>query len=481
MIRIIVAAALATTASAAWSQNAAAGKIFYDTPILGLSCGDAGSCHGPNPNNNVKNIKNGANAPAVILAAPDKVNQMAFLKGRISAQNAADLAAYIANPAAAAVGGIALSATNLSFASTQVATTNSTSSPASLVVTNNGGGPLTITGFAKGGTNAAEFTATGSCVGASVSVAPGATCTLGASFTPAAVGTRVATLTFQSNAATNPTITVSGIAAAAATPSLSISTAAITFNSQTVGTTSAARPVVVTNSGTVPVSITQAAAAPTPEFAAAGACVGTLAAGASCTMNVTFTPPTTGARTGSLTITSNATGSPHAVALNGPGVSTPTGAAAITSTALSFPQTVVSSAATPLRATLTNTGNAMLTINSVTIAGPNAGDFRLGAGNTCAPGGLAVNASCQVEAEFRPTSAGTKSADVVVAHSVGNTTVALGGMAAAPDVAAPAAAPSSSPLVPSNVGGGGAINPWLGLLALLMVPTLCRRLHSAPR
>jgi hypothetical protein len=54
--------------------------------------------------------------------------------------------------------------------------------------------------------------------------------------------------------------------------------------------------------------------------------VGVLQPGASCTINVTFTPPSAGAITGTLTINDNATSdpggaaSPHLVSLSGTGV-----------------------------------------------------------------------------------------------------------------------------------------------------------------
>ena len=166
-------------------------------------------------------------------------------------------------------------------------------------------------------------------------------------------------------------------------------------------------------------------------------------------MNVTFTPSAAGNRTGNLTFTSNATGSPHVVTLAGPGATAPTGAATLDTTALSFPSTGTGAAATPLKSTLTNTGNAALTIFAVAIGGTNAQDFKLGAGTTCAAGALAVNASCQVEAEFKPQSDGSKTADVVVAHSAGTTRIAVGGMAMAATTstgtpAAPAASPAGT-------------------------------------
>jgi len=491
MVRTLLGLTIGLVATSALAQNAVVGKqLYFNTNGSPLSCG-AGTCHGPDPTMNIKNIRKGITS-AAILNAIANTQDMKFLANApftVSAQQAADIAAFIINPAAGnGAPAIGLSGTSLAFGSTQIAATNSTPMPANITLTNSGTAPLTITGIAKAGTNAAEFTATGTCVGASVSVAAGGTCTIGATFTPAAAGNRTATFTLQSNAATNPSITLTGTAAAAATPSLSRSVTALTFNTQTVGTTSAARPVTITNNSTVNVSITAAAATPTPEFSATGNCVGNLAAGASCTMNVTFTPSAAGNRSGNLTITSNATGSPHAVTLAGPGVTTPTGAATLDTTALSFPSTGTGAAATPLKSTLTNTGNAALTIFAVAIGGTNAQDFKLGAGTTCAAGTLAVNASCQVEAEFKPQSDGSKSADVVVAHSAGTTRIAVGGMAMAATTStgtptAPTAsppAPTSSALSPSNVGGGGATS-WYAVLALLPLLVVRRRLAAVLR
>ena len=491
MLRATIGIIFGVAASAAWSQNAVVGKQLYlNTNGSPLSCGSA-NCHGPDPSANIRNVKKGITG-AAILSGITKISEMQFLATgpfAVSAQQAADISAFIVNPAAGnGAPAIGLSGTSLAFGSTQIAATNSTPMPATITLTNSGTAPQTITGIAKAGTNAAEFTATGTCVGASVSVAAGGTCTIGATFTPTAAGNRTATFTLQSNAATNPSITLTGTAAAAATPSLSRSVTALTFNTQTVGTTSAARPVTITNNSTVNVSITAAAATPTPEFSATGNCVGNLAAGASCTMNVTFTPSAAGNRSGNLTITSNATGSPHAVTLAGPGVTAPTAAATLDTTALSFPSTGTGAAATPLKSTLTNTGNAALTIFAVAIGGTNAQDFKLGTGTTCAAGTLAVNATCQVEAEFKPQSDGSKSAEVVVAHSAGTTRIAVGGMAMAATTStgtptAPAAsppAPTSSALSPSNVGGGGATS-WYAVLALLPLLVVRRSLVAVIR
>lgn len=474
MKRALVALLLLFAVGSAWSQNATAGKVFYESPINGgKSCAD-GTCHGPNPAQNTRNIRKGAGQPAVILAAPDKVGEMTFLRGQINQQNANDLAAYILNPAAAVGSGLSASGNTLTFGTTQTSTTGSLTTPTSITITNTGASAVTITGIAKGGSNAAEFAPTGSCVGPAVNVPAGGSCTLGATFTPTTAGNRTATFTVQSGAAANPTITLIGTAASPTAPSLAFSLSSVTFNSQTVGTTSAARVLVITNNSLMPVSIAQISANPSPEFMVNGGCLITLAAGSTCTVEITFTPSAVGTRSGAATVTSSATGSPHTIALTGPGVSSPTGAATLAASAISFPSTKIAAASTPLQTTLTNTGNAVLTITSVTIAGPNASDFKLGAGTTCTAGALEIDASCMIQADFRPMSSGSKSAEVVIAHSAGQTAVALGGTAPAESAsAASTASAAGGRLAPSNLGGGGALQPSYFLL--LLFPALLLR------
>jgi hypothetical protein len=89
-------------------------------------------------------------------------------------------------------------------------------------------------------------------------------------------------------------------------------------------TTSAAQTVTLTNTGTGALTISSIAAS--GDFAETGtgatACPispATLAAAGTCTINVTFAPTAVGTRNGTLTITDNASGSPHTVPLTGTG------------------------------------------------------------------------------------------------------------------------------------------------------------------
>jgi hypothetical protein len=63
---------------------------------------------------------------------------------------------------------------------------------------------------------------------------------------------------------------------------------------------------------------------PAGDFSIVTDCGATLAVGQSCGVAVSFAPTTIGARSGTLTISDDAAGSPHSVTLNGTGQTAPT-------------------------------------------------------------------------------------------------------------------------------------------------------------
>jgi len=102
----------------------------------------------------------------------------------------------------------------------------------------------------------------------------------------------------------------------ATAPAVSLYPAALTFAPRKPGTTSATQAVTLRNTGTAALNITGIAAS--GDFARTTTCAATLAAGANCTISVTFTPTAMGARTGAVTLASNALGSPHRIPLPAP-------------------------------------------------------------------------------------------------------------------------------------------------------------------
>lgn len=100
-------------------------------------------------------------------------------------------------------------------------------------------------------------------------------------------------------------------------PAVSLSSKSLTFPSQWVTTTSAAQNLTLTNTGSAPLRFSGISV--NGDFVQTNACGASVAADANCTLSVAFTPTASGARSATLTITDNATDSPHTVALSGTG------------------------------------------------------------------------------------------------------------------------------------------------------------------
>ncbi|MGA3328049.1 MAG: MBG domain-containing protein, partial [Terriglobia bacterium] len=101
-------------------------------------------------------------------------------------------------------------------------------------------------------------------------------------------------------------------------PAVSLSPASLDFGHIQVGTQSVAQSVTVTNSGNAPLHVTTASA--TGDFIESDDCTSApIAPGNHCTVDVSFLPTALGPRTGTLSLTDDAAGSPHTVSLTGIG------------------------------------------------------------------------------------------------------------------------------------------------------------------
>jgi hypothetical protein len=104
-------------------------------------------------------------------------------------------------------------------------------------------------------------------------------------------------------------------------PAVSLTPASLGFGNQQLGTTSSAKSLTLTNTGTGVLSIATIAAA--GDFGQTSNCGATLAPSASCTISVTYSPTISGLQSGSVSVTSDAPGSPHSSSLSGTGVTSP--------------------------------------------------------------------------------------------------------------------------------------------------------------
>jgi hypothetical protein len=218
--------------------------------------------------------------------------------------------------------GVALAPSSLAFGDQAVGTT---SASRTVTVTNSGNAVLAVTGLTIAGS---DFTvASDTCLGKAV--ASGASCTVDVTFTPQAGGSRSSSLQIADNASGSPqTVSLSGNGVAPTT--ITLSATSVDFGNTRAGAT-ATKTVTVTNTGTNALQVSPAIATgfgPTANVTGMNAgdfgvqsttCNSSVAAGGTCTVTLAFKPTATGARSASFAFTSNATGSPHSVALTGTG------------------------------------------------------------------------------------------------------------------------------------------------------------------
>jgi hypothetical protein len=166
--------------------------------------------------------------------------------------------------------------------------------------------------------------------------------------------------------------------------------------------TSSTKTVTAKNKGTTPLTLTSIAGSPA-DYAVTNNCPvspATLAAGASCTITVVFTPTSIGTDNGTLTVTSNATGSPQSVALTGTGLAPVT----LSSTTYNYGTLLIATPSAPKTFTLTNNLSTALSVSSVTT---NQADFQV-TSNLC--GTVSGGGTCTVTVVFTPSTVNTENA-----------------------------------------------------------------------
>jgi hypothetical protein len=235
------------------------------------------------------------------------------------------------------------------------------------------------------------------------------TLTLTASAT-ATPGTSTVTITGTSGSLTATTtisLTVGGNG-----PVVSLVPTSLTFGKVVVGQKSAPKTVTLTDSSA---TLNISSVAVTGDFAltnVAKSCVAgsSVAPGKSCLIKVTFAPTQVGTRSGSVTITDNASNSPQTVPLTGTGAPQAT----LTPTSKTFGMVKVGSSSLPVVFTLTNKQSVALTSIAITTSG----DFSVST-TTCTTS-LAANSPCTISVVFTPTLTGTRTGTLEVTDSADN-------------------------------------------------------------
>ncbi len=285
-----------------------------------------------------------------------------------------------------------------------------------VTVTNNSGSAVTFSSISTTGNY--QVATTGTSCFTSVPLSFGSSCAVAVTFTPNLAGDGGAnqgTLVLKDNATGSPQSAL--LKGTGVTSIVALSPSSLSFSGQFVGTTSAPEDVTLVNSGSATLNITSVAVTAGSGFAETNNCSTSVAAGSSCTISVTFSPTTNGTASGTLSVTDNTTGSPQTVTLTGTGESP---AASLSASTVNFgSQMLNTTSTTPQKVVLTNSGNASLSITSISIGGTDPSEFTLSPSNPCGST-VAQGSSCTIQVNFKPTSSGSQSATMTITDNAPN-------------------------------------------------------------
>ena len=310
--------------------------------------------------------------------------------------------------ASAAQAQLSISPSSMAFGDVNVGGNSSKT----VMLTNTGTATLTITVATISG---AGYTMTLQ----PTSINAGADTTFTVTFAPTASGSASGSISITSNAPGSPsTIALSGTglqAQIAATPS------SVAFGTVTIGTTNS-QSITLKNGGDTTLTFSQMTVSGAG-FGQTGLSTSTtIAAGASASFNATFDPPSAGPVSGSITLTTNGTPSPLVISLSGTG-QTSTVLLGASPTSLAFGN-VLDQSSSQRTTSVTNNGNANVTISDVTLTGTGFSASGIINGTVLTPG-----QSATLNVTFAPASGGAASGTLTIASNATNSpaTVSLSG------------------------------------------------------
>jgi hypothetical protein len=177
--------------------------------------------------------------------------------------------------------------------------------------------PVTITAYGNGPVTASVPSPFVLTQGSSCTQTP---CTLYVAFAPTAAVSYIGQLTVNDPVGGQSTgAPLSGTGLPAGSPAVSLSANSLTFSLRSVGSTSIAQSVMLSNTGTTVLyigSILLTGADP-GDYVLGNGCGNTVAVGANCSFTVSFAPTAAGTRTANAQIVSNSASSPDLVTLSG--------------------------------------------------------------------------------------------------------------------------------------------------------------------
>lgn len=326
---------------------------------------------------------------------------------------------YIADYSNNRIRKVTVSASSLSFSNTNV---GQASTSQFVTVSNAGTQSLSLSALTLSANFEQQASGYVDCSSSSAIVA-GSNCIAAIAFAPSTSGALSGTLKVTGNSlnavGSYQSAALSGTGTGGAVPVVSLSPTSVSFGSLSVGSTSAAQTVTLSNTGSAPLGILSIwlTGVASSDYSLSTTCGSSLAAQASCTVSVSFSPLAAGSRAASLMFTDSVASSPQTVALTGTG--TQLAQATVGPASVNFSNQNLGSTSAPQSVTITNSGVAALSIYSVVLTGVNAGDFSMS--SNCGAT-LAVAASCAVNVTFSPSGGGARSASLTFTDSANTPT-----------------------------------------------------------
>lgn len=323
--------------------------------------------------------------------------------------NASNPSLTVALTGTGTAAGISVTPPSVSFGDVADGTT----ATQSIILKNTGTANLTVSSASATGTG---FAVTGF---SAQTLTPNSTMTFNATFTPTSTSAVTGSISVSTSLSGSPTsIPLTGTGTQ---PGMSVTPSSVSFGDVADATT-ATQLITLKNIGTANLVVSSESVTGAG-FTVTGFSAQTLAPNSSMSFNAVFAPTSAGGASGSISVSTNLSGSPTAIPLTGtgtqPGIS-------VTPSTVSFGSVADGTSSTQI-ITVKNTGTANLVVSSATASGTgfSVTDF---VAQTLTP-----NSSMTFNAVFAPASPGAASGSVSVATNLSQpTTVALSGTGTQP-------------------------------------------------
>jgi hypothetical protein len=267
---------------------------------------------------NAKDVSTGGvTTPVTLTPGQSQVMSVSFkptaqetVSGNITLTNSQGTNTVVSVTGTGMQAAISLTPSSANLGSVTLGATNSQT----IQIGNTGNGVLTITQANVAGSG---FSTSGLTL--PLSINPGLTSIFNARYQPSVAGPASGSITLVSNAGTSPSVISLSGTGVTATQVLSLTSNSIGFGNVNTGASST-ESVSVTNTGNANVQISQISIGGTGFSLSGASAPVTLTPTQKLTFSIIFSPTVAGNVSGTVTITSNATGSPATISLSGSGV-----------------------------------------------------------------------------------------------------------------------------------------------------------------